>query len=70
MRMVFAGALGLRMGSFFNSVMTNLRDWVRIYLRFVYETAEQMYSSVMKMLLVGYSSSAEFFNRPFNVIFG
>ncbi|CDS38073.1 dynein heavy chain [Echinococcus multilocularis] len=51
LRVVLAGALGLRMGSFMDSVYTHLNDWLRIYLRFVYETAEQKYASVMKILL-------------------
>ncbi|VDM32164.1 unnamed protein product [Hydatigera taeniaeformis] len=53
LRVVLAGALGLRMGSFMDSVYTHLSDWLRIYLRFVHETAEQKYASVMKILLVG-----------------
>lgn len=52
-RMVYAGALGLRLGSFYSCVLSNLRDWIRIYLRFVHEAAEAMYSSIMKILLVG-----------------
>lgn len=54
LRVVLAGALGLRMGSFMNSVYTHLSDWLRIYLRYVHETAEQKYASVMKLLLVGF----------------
>ena len=52
LRVVLAGALGLRMGAFLEGVHNHLSDWIRIYLRFVHETAEQKYSSVMKMLLV------------------
>ncbi|KAL5967709.1 Dynein heavy chain 10 axonemal [Taenia solium] len=51
LRVVLVGALGLRMGSFMNSVYTHLSDWLRIYLRYVHETAEQKYASVMKLLL-------------------
>ncbi|KAL5105240.1 Dynein heavy chain 10 axonemal [Taenia crassiceps] len=51
LRVVLAGAMGLRMGSFMNSVYTHLSDWLRIYLHYVHETAEQKYAGVMKLLL-------------------
>lgn len=53
LRLVLAGALGLRMTSFLESVRTHLSDWIRIYLHFIHDTAQLKYTAVMKVLLVG-----------------
>lgn len=51
-RFVLAGALGLRMTAFLEGVRSHLSDWIRIYLRFVHDAAQQKYTAVMKTLLV------------------
>nr|CAK6928263.1 unnamed protein product [Fasciola hepatica] len=49
-RIVFAGAIALRLTSFFLNVTSNLRDWIRIYMRYLYEAAEHHYDTVVKMI--------------------
>ncbi|KAM3182244.1 hypothetical protein ACTXT7_012779 [Hymenolepis weldensis] len=50
-RLVLAGALGLRLTSFVESVRSHLSDWIRLYLRHVYDTAQLKYNMIMKILL-------------------
>ncbi|VDN39544.1 unnamed protein product [Dibothriocephalus latus] len=52
LRIVYAGALALRLGSFYTCVMTNLRDWIRVYLRFLLESAQSLNSNTTKMMQV------------------
>lgn len=51
-RTVHLGAIALRLSSFFLNVTSNLRDWIRIYMRYLYEAAEHHYDTVVKMILV------------------
>ncbi|VDO04672.1 unnamed protein product [Rodentolepis nana] len=50
-RLVLAGALGLRLTSFLESARSHLSDWIRLYLRHVYDTAQLKYNTLMKTLL-------------------
>ncbi|VDM01531.1 unnamed protein product [Schistocephalus solidus] len=50
LRIVYAGALALRLGSFYTCVMNNLRDWIRVYLRFLLESAQSLNSNATKIM--------------------
>lgn len=52
LQLVLAGALGLRLTAFLKSVQSNLSDWIRLYLRHVYETAQHKYNAIMKTIMV------------------
>ncbi|KAG5441844.1 Dynein heavy chain 10, axonemal [Clonorchis sinensis] len=50
-RIIYVGAIALRLSSFFMSVTQNLRDWIRIYMRYLYDSAENFYNTAQKMIL-------------------
>ncbi|KAF7256044.1 hypothetical protein EG68_05470 [Paragonimus skrjabini miyazakii] len=51
-RIIYVGAIALRLASFFMNVTTNLRDWIRIYMRYLYESAENLFNQVQKMIVI------------------
>lgn len=51
-RIIYVGAVALRLESFFLNVTTNLRDWVRIYLRYLLDEAEHRYNHIERAILV------------------
>ncbi|CAH8443146.1 unnamed protein product [Heterobilharzia americana] len=50
-KLIFIGAVALRLNSFFNKVTSNLRDWIRIYASYLYESAENFYKTAERILL-------------------
>ncbi|KAA3678865.1 dynein heavy chain, axonemal, partial [Paragonimus westermani] len=51
-RIIYVGAIALRLASFFMNVTTNLRDWIRIYMRYLYESAENLFNQVQKTIMI------------------
>ncbi|VEL35798.1 unnamed protein product [Protopolystoma xenopodis] len=51
-KIVHVGAVALRLAAFINNVRINLRDWIRIYMRNLMETACQLHDTTHKSIMV------------------